>query len=700
MGFLRAILRRTLYRSITGFILSVALLVALVSGATVYTLSFLPTEFWIAKAFLIVAVTPIAGALLVTYILRRKIASAIELIREEMDKVRTLEDLSKMRFKRVEFDFEELSVIREGLIELVDRLNRVAVDRRTFEMENRLLQGLVVSAELVRSWRDFVKEVLQRIAETVSFSYAFFVFSEPEGRKVHLFLNSGEERSAEEKVRSVFGKDLSFERVRIGEEEAPPKGCHLFVKKLERPSLGGVLGGGLCVTSKLDEEEQEVLRNFLGVLVQVVGSAKAVEEFMRQLEYYATRDPLTGLYNQRVFWELLTYEVERAKRHGYKFALLVADVDNFKVINDTYGHEFGDRVLKEVARVLRGVLRREDIVARYGGDEFVIILPYSSSEQAFHVASRMVESLSGLSLRDPEGREVRVSVSVGMAVFPDHAPDGRQLFLVADTMVYKAKEEGKGKVATPTEVDVEETARRLGRRSIQIIEAVEKGKVFPVFQPIGDSYNLKVHAYEVLMRMEGEDRIVPASEFVPLAESIGLIHKLDYIVIEKALEELSRSGFGGRLFFNLSPRALILRDFIENVVRIVRDLRIDPDRVVFEITERETVRNMELLKSFAAKLKEEGFHFAIDDFGSGFASFMYLKHLPVDYIKIEGDFIRSLLSSRMDKAFVVSITAMCRSLGIKTIAEFVESGEILEAVRRIGVDYVQGFYVGKPVRNL
>lgn len=707
MHFLRVLMKRTVYRSVTTFILLTAFVVAFVSAVAVYIVAGvgdpdMPAGLRFVKAFTLVVLSPLVGASVVTYILRRKIGLAIKLIREEMDHVRSLEDLSRVRFREVDFGFEELNEIRAGLISLVERLNRIAVDRKTFEMELRLLQKIVVPSEGVRGWKRLARTVLGRIAEVVEFSYVFLVFLDQRGKVVYIFWHTEKDKAVEEEIRGKVGEVASFEHLYLKPRgrRPPYRKGNTRVRILDNPSIGGAVGGGISLTSDLDREEVEVIDNFLSVLIQVIGSLKALDEFTGKLEYYATRDPLTNLYNQRVFWELLNYEIERAKRHRYKFALLVVDVDNFKVINDTYGHEFGDKVLREVANVFRKTLRKEDIVARYGGDEFTIILPYSSSEQAFQVASRLAERLGRVSVRTPDGKSVKVTVSIGVAVFPDHAQDSRHLFLIADNMMYRAKEEGRNRIAAPTEVDVEEAARKMSKRSLVIIEAVENRKVFPVFQPIVDTYTMETHAYEVLMRMEGENRILTASEFVPLAESIGLIHKLDYIIVEKALTELKESSFNGRLFFNLSPKALILKDFVETVVGIVKEAGVSPDRIVFELTERETVRNLELLKNFALRLKAEGFHFAIDDFGSGFASFMYLKHLPVDYIKIEGEFIRSLISSRMDRAFVVSITAMCESLGIKTIAEFIEDESIFNAVKIIGVDFAQGFYVGKPVQKL
>ncbi|MDQ7037863.1 MAG: bifunctional diguanylate cyclase/phosphodiesterase [Aquificota bacterium] len=699
-------MKHTIYRNVTVFILAVAFTVAVVSTAVVVSAVVNISTGGqggpaLVKLLAFVFLTPILGALTVTYILRRKIALAIKLIREEMNRVRSLEDLSDMSFKKVDFGFEELNEIRTGLVELVERLNRVAVDRKTFELELRLLQKLIITSEVVRDWRKVARAVLKNLNNVIRFSYTFLVFSEGGKNTVYVFWNTKRDRRVEDLIKDRLGEVGEFNHLELTHAgvNAPVSAGSLRLRKLRRPSIGGALACGMEVLTPLHGEEVRVIDNFLLVLLQVIGSLKAVDEFTGKLEYYATRDPLTGLYNQRVFWEMLSYEVERAKRRGYKFSLLVVDIDNFKLINDTYGHEFGDEVLRRVADTLRDSVRKEDIVARYGGDEFAVILPYSSGEQAVHIADRIVESIGNLKFSSPDGKTIKVSVSVGVAVFPDHAQEVKHLFLIADNMMYRAKEEGKSKVLLPKETDIEETSRKLGEKGLMIIEAVENRNVFPVFQPIVDLRTSELHAYEVLMRLETEDRILSAGEFIPLAESMGLVHKLDYILMEKALKEVADSGFNGKVFFNLSPRALILEDFIENILSIVKNSGVDPGRIVFELTERDTVKNLELLKVFVNRLKDQGFSFAIDDFGAGFASFMYLKHFPVDYIKIEGEFIRSLVSSSVDRAFVLSITTMCNHLNIKTVAEFVEDETILKAVKDIGIDYAQGFYVGKPVQK-
>jgi EAL domain-containing protein (putative c-di-GMP-specific phosphodiesterase class I) len=225
--------------------------------------------------------------------------------------------------------------------------------------------------------------------------------------------------------------------------------------------------------------------------------------------------------------------------------------------------------------------------------------------------------------------------------------------------------------------------------------------VVPFFQPILRSANGELHACEVLSRIHTEEgRIAAAGEFVEAAERMGLIHNLDFAVMDKAFAAARQAGYRGTLFINISPRALGLSEFFPKVRKMVADHGIEPSNVVFELTERETVTNLQVLEKFVANLRMEGFKFAIDDFGSGFSSFHYIKRFPIDYIKIEGDFIANMLRDERDRAFVNSIATLARELDIRTVAEYIEDGEILQAVARCGIDYAQGYHLSRPLADL
>jgi diguanylate cyclase (GGDEF)-like protein len=436
----------------------------------------------------------------------------------------------------------------------------------------------------------------------------------------------------------------------------------------------------------------------LSTMLNVVGSVKAIHKYTRDMEYYATRDPLTDLFNRRVFWELFEYEVARAKRHGYEFALLVIDLDNFKLINDGYGHIVGDRYLQAFAHHVRQELRQGDIFARYGGDEFVLLLPEMALTSATAVAERIVASVGDLVVQATGSDTVAGSVSIGMAVYPLHADNAKDLFLFADNMLYKAKSAGKCQVGVPTTEEVAEVFRDITQTTVTVVNAVNEGRIDPFFQPILDLRSGEIAGFEVLSRLALDGEHIEAWRFIEYAEKAGVIHRLDTLVLEKALRAAGASGFKGYIFVNLSPRALALSDFLDTLRKVIDASDVAPEQIVFEITERDTVKNIMVLEQLVGELKLAGFKLAIDDFGSGFSSFQYLRRFPVDFLKIEGDFVQNILENPRDRAFVQTIRQLSADLGIAVIAEHVESHEVLEVLREMGVEMAQGYHIGKPGR--
>ena len=276
------------------------------------------------------------------------------------------------------------------------------------------------------------------------------------------------------------------------------------------------------------------------------------------------------------------------------------------------------------------------------------------------------------------------------------AAEGVQYMRLFDRCVALAKAAGKDQVAVPTESDVVDVFRDITQKSYMVIDAIENRRVVPFFQPILDIAGRRIVAYEVLSRIDLNGKMIRADEFVEIAERIGVIHRLDMLVIELALAKLAAQRHTGEIFVNLSPRALVFSEFARDLRRIVAGSGIPPSQIVFEITERDTVKNLSLLERFLCDLKSDGFKLAIDDFGSGFSSFHYLRRFPIDYLKIEGDFISNMLNSEKDHTFVTSIRSLAREMGITVVAEYVESAEVLGELERLEVHLAQGYYIGRP----
>ena len=430
---------------------------------------------------------------------------------------------------------------------------------------------------------------------------------------------------------------------------------------------------------------------------------RTLDRYAKEAESYATRDSLTGLYNQNTFWDLLQYETQRSQRQEYKFSLLLIDVDNFKMINDKFGHEVGDLFLKDFSMILRSAVRKGDIPARYAGDNFTAILPVCDEEQAYVVAKRLMDGLRNHSLTLPDGTQVQETISIGVAVFPNHAKDAQDLFLLADSMLEQAKTAGKDNISFPSDGDNVELIKNMGDTHLMILDALRnrKNRIVPYFQPIMNVKDKSISAYEVLTRIVIGDRVVPAADFIEAAENMGAIGKIDYQLIEQAFIIVKERKFTGTLFLNLSPKAMVINDFMPTIRALFRDYAINPGDMVFEITERDTVKNIRLFEQFVHTLKDEGFRFAIDDFGAGYSSFQYLKTFPIDYLKVDGEFIRSMGGNgSIEKEIVSSIAALADRIKVKTIAEYVESKAILNEVESAGIHYAQGYYIQRPSPHL
>lgn len=592
--------------------------------------------------------------------------------------------------------------------------------QRVLEFQSRLLKELALTSGSLQSRESPIKNIAAAAREIVDvyFLYTFHVDNDDKYELIFFWCSTPSAPSreiAEQIVKNTISAEPSFKDIKdfsivntiavpttfLPELDAAGVDMKCRVFSLETPKSSGMVGVGLRKKRNKYTEESIVIENIIITLINSASSANALATYTREIERFATRDPLTNLYNQIAFWDLLQYETERSKRQRYKFSLLVIDFDNFKSINDSYGHDVGDTLLKEFAVILKNAVRAGDIAARYAGDQFIAVLPVCDEGQAYIVARRILENLRSFSLTLTNGTAVTVSVSIGVSVFPDHAKEAKDLYLLADSMLLQAKTFGKDRISMPSEHDDVEILKSMGDKNILILEALSQRKIVPYFQPIMNVKSKKIEAYEVLTRIVMNDRVIPASEFIESAESMGAIGKLDYQLIELALSKVIESNYKGDLFLNLSPKALVLNEFMPTVRKLLRDYNIEPSKMVFEITERDTTKSLDLIEKYIRDLKGEGFRFAIDDFGAGYSSFQYIRNFSIDFLKVDGEFIRNMNGTRIvEKAIVSSIASLAEKLGIKTIAEFVETEDILNQVESTGINYAQGYYIRKPSPDL
>ena len=456
----------------------------------------------------------------------------------------------------------------------------------------------------------------------------------------------------------------------------------------------------------LGKVQRGALWKLADVVVRLLADIEARRAAEEHLSWQATHDALTNLENRRQFEAVLARQIESARVQGTRHAVLYIDLDQFKVVNDTCGHAAGDALLRELAQVLAAKMRRGDLLARLGGDEFGVLLAGCDLLHAQRVAAQLLSTIRAFRFAWC-GQVFALGASIGVAAVGPESRELESVMAAADTACYLAKDKGRNQVQVYCEDDEEVSSRHAQMSWVsRITTSAEENRFFLLCQRVvalqsarGDSEYL-----ELLLRMRDHDgRVVPPNAFIPAAERYHLMGTVDRWVVAKALgclgglrraaplpEGLPRFGI------NLSGMSLVDPGFADFVMQHLEQNRVEPGTVCFEITETAAISSFSLAERFIRTFRDRGCRFALDDFGSGLSSFAYLKSLPVDYLKIDGGVVRGSATDHVDNAVVDAIQRLAQAVGAKTIAESVESPEILERVRALGIDFGQGYGIHSP----
>jgi diguanylate cyclase (GGDEF)-like protein/PAS domain S-box-containing protein len=416
-----------------------------------------------------------------------------------------------------------------------------------------------------------------------------------------------------------------------------------------------------------------------------------------QLNFLATHDSLTGLFN-RHYAELLLKEIFAETKAGKKqHALVYIDLDHFKIINDTFGHQKGDQVLKEMSQLLLKKIRKTDVLCRLGGDEFAVFLNNITPQKTLQIAQAVQKIISDFSFFVHEQR-MNMGCSIGVALIDGTAQQADEYFMRADIALYVAKGRGRNLIHFYNPCD-NESAELKNRINIsqKIRTAIREDRMVLFFQPIFDIQKNQISHFEALVRLREKDgAIVGPAEFIPVLEAAGEMYLLDRWVIKLATRALKDHPELTNIAINLSAQAFKDDNLVPNIIENLGITQVNPNRITFELTESASLFNLQMTQSVIKQLHQLGCSFSVDDFGSGFSSFAYLKSLPADYIKVDGSFIKNLDQDPVDQALVKSMVQVIQAIGKKAIAEYVENEAILQLLVKIGIDYVQGYHIGHP----
>ncbi len=409
-------------------------------------------------------------------------------------------------------------------------------------------------------------------------------------------------------------------------------------------------------------------------------------------------DFLTKLTSRYGFHKKINTLIERKQARDTQFSLLLLDIDNFKAINDTYGHGIGDEMLSQIAARISLIARRSDCVARLGGDELAILFEDTTAEDAEEAASRILESF-GASF-NCHGLTMSCTASIGISSFPDHATSAQDLLRAADLALYKSKVEGRDRAIVFSNQLLDDQRLR-HRNESDLKNSIEASAIEVWFQPIVDIRTGRNRAVEALARMQGQDGLyLPPSVFIPLAEETGLVHDLGRQVLRNSMNSARvwiDKGLIDLVAVNVSAHEFHAPFFADDVIEVLAEADIPGDRLVLEITESVMVAEMDRVKDVMNRLIAHGVKFALDDFGAGYTNLVYLRQLPISKVKLDLSLLASVAEDTKAQAILRHTVAMCKELGIRTVCEGIEEQAQLEFLQSIGCDFGQGYLLGRPM---
>ncbi|HED33777.1 MAG TPA: EAL domain-containing protein, partial [Gammaproteobacteria bacterium] len=520
------------------------------------------------------------------------------------------------------------------------------------------------------------------------------------------FINNAAEQLLGYTLNEVYGKAFSQTFVLVDENdpESVKKPVEFCLTHPETSNISETAmllhHNGTPISINTNAASIHNSNNQLTGVVLVLRDISKERKLVRKIAHQATHDELTGLTNRRGFEVQLQYAIDNRRSSSAKYSFCYIDLDEFKVVNDTCGHTAGDELLKLISAKIKKHIRKDDVLARLGGDEFGILLTNCEIDVAEKIAHSIRKEVKNTQFVW-DSKLFTVGASIGLFFIDKQTESITDVLSAADSACYIAKERGRDAVHIYTPDD-KAIAEHIGLMQwpTRIRSALKKQNFVLYKQLIAPTNPAKNKAVtEFLIRLKSDDGdLIPPMAFIPAAERYNLMHEIDCWVIKHAIEEIESLGNSNMLYsINLSGQSLGKSQLYKYIASNITQTGVNPNQLCFEITETAAITNQESALTLITQLKKLGCLFALDDFGTGLSSFSYLKTLPVDILKIDGVFIRNMVTDRIDQSLVKTINHIGHELNLKTIAEWVETEESKSLLTDIGVDYLQGYYIEEPV---